>query len=200
MEGVQPMPIKCLALACSPRQNGNTAILAKHALENAGAAGCDTELLFLTDYNYGPCRACSGCDDTGVCVVEDDAKLLYDKILAADRLILAAPIFSMGICGQAKMFIDRSQKFWAMKYLLDEKVIKDSKRPERRGIYLSCAGSTHANVFAGAIQVVKYFFLMLEIKLIANLCYDDVDEIRAVLKKPAAMEEAARYGQILSEP
>jgi hypothetical protein len=41
---------------------------------------------------------------------------------------------------------------------------------------------------------------MLEIKLIANLCYDDVDEVGAILKKPGAIEESARYGHILSEP
>jgi multimeric flavodoxin WrbA len=194
------MPVKCLALACSPRKNGNTATLARHALENANAAGCQTELLFLTEYDYEPCRACGGCDDTGKCVVDDDAKFLYDKILAADRFILAAPIFSMGICGQAKMFIDRSQKFWAMKYLLGESVVKDSNRPERRGIYLSCAGTTFTNVFAGAIQVVRYFFKMLEIELLANLCYDNVDAIGAILKKPGAMDEAASYGRILGEP
>lgn len=194
------MPLKCLALACSPRKNGNTAILATHALESSGAAGCQTELLYLKNYKSEPCLACGGCDDTGECILEDDAKLLYDKILAADRLILAAPIFSMGINGQAKMFIDRSQKFWARKYLLNERVITESDRPERRGIYLSCAGSHHANVFAGALQVVKYFFLMLEIKLIASLCYDDVDEPGAILKKPGAMEEVAKYRQILGEP
>lgn len=193
------MTVNCLALACSPRKNGNTAILARHALESAKAAGCQTELLFLTEYCYEPCRACGGCDDTGECVINDDAKFLYDKILNADRFILAAPIFSMGICGQAKMFIDRSQKFWAMKYLLGERVIKDSDRPERRGIYLSCAGTTLTNVFAGAIQVVGYSFKMLEIKLLANLCYDNVDEIGAILKKTGAMDEAASYGRILGE-
>jgi multimeric flavodoxin WrbA len=194
------MPVRCLALACSPRKDGNTAVLARQALASAGAAGCQTELLFLTDYDYEPCRACGGCADTAECVVNDDAKYLYDKILAADRFILAAPIYSMGICGQAKMFIDRSQKFWAMKYLLGERVIKDSDRLERRGIYLSFAATTFANVFTGAMQVVRYFFKVLEIELLANLCYDNVDEIGAILKKPGAMQEAASYGRILGEP
>ncbi len=96
------MPVKCLALACSPRKNGNTAILARHALESANAAGCHTELLFLTEYHYEPCHACGGCDDTGECVVKDDAKLLYDKILAADRFILAAPSFPWEFAGRPR--------------------------------------------------------------------------------------------------
>ncbi len=194
------MAIRCLALACSPRKNGNTTILAKHALESACAAGCDTELLFLTDYNYEPCRACGGCDHTGICVVDDDAKFLYDKILEADRFILAAPIFSMGINGQAKMFIDRAQKFWAAKYLLGGRVVEDEDRPARRGIYLSCAGTAFPDVFAGAIQVVRYFFKVLEIKPLANLCYDKVDEAGAILKKPGALNEVADHARILGEP
>ncbi|MGB4215618.1 MAG: flavodoxin family protein, partial [Thermacetogeniaceae bacterium] len=109
------MGLNCLAIACSPRKKGNTSILAQKALEGCRDAGGKTEFLYLVDYNYVPCRACGGCDTTGKCVIKDDSAELFEKILACDRLILAAPIFSMGICAQAKSFIDRSQQFWAYK-------------------------------------------------------------------------------------
>lgn len=115
------MKTSCLALACSPRKNGNTAILARHALDACATAGCKTEYLYLAGFNYKPCQACGGCNTTGRCVIKDDAAVIYEKILTVDRLIIAAPIFSMGICAQAKMLIDRAQQFWATKYLLKQK-------------------------------------------------------------------------------
>lgn len=193
------MELKCLALACSPRREGNTALLAGRAIEACLAAGCETEFLYLADYRYLPCLACEGCYTTGECVVKDDAGLIFDKILAADRLILAAPVFSMGICAQAKMLIDRAQQFWAAKYILGKDLIVDQERPERRGIFISCAGTTLPGVFDGAVRVAKYFFKILEIKLTGTLCYARVDKKGDILKNAAALEEAYRFGQRLGE-
>lgn len=195
------MALKCLALACSPRKNGNTAILAKHALAAAESAGCGTELLHLADYRYAPCRACNGCFATGRCVLEDDAALIFEKILAADRLILAAPVFFLGICAQAKMLIDRAQQFWAAKYLLKQAIIPGQKtRPARRGIFLSCGGTTLPGLFDGTLQVVKIFFKMLAIDLSAALCYAGVDEAGAILKKKDALAEVAETARRLCAP
>jgi multimeric flavodoxin WrbA len=181
------MELKCLALACSPRKEGNTALLAGRAIEACLAAGCRTEFLYLADYRYLPCCVCEGCYTTGRRVVKDDAGLIFDKILAADRLILAAPVFSMGICVQAKMFIDRAQQFWAAKYILGKDLIVDQERPARRGI------------FDGVIQVARYFFKILEINLTGTLCYTGVDKKGDILKNTATLEEAYRFGQKLSE-
>ncbi len=191
--------LSCLALACSPRKNGNTALLARQALDACAAAGCATEYLHLAGFNYQPCQACEGCNTTGRCVLKDDAGMLYEKILAADRIILAAPIYSMGICAQAKTFIDRAQQFWATKYLLKRNVITDQNRLARQGIFISCAGSTLPKVFDGARQVANYFFQMLEIELLASLCFDGVDHQGEILNHATAMTRAAEYGRLLGE-
>lgn len=188
------MELNCLALACSPRKNGNTAVLAKKALEGCGDSGAKTELLYLTDYNYAPCRACNACATTGKCVIKDDAEQLFAKILACDRFILAAPIFSMGICGQAKSFIDRAQQFWASKYILGKKLFDNS---QRKGIYISCAGTKLPDVFDGALQVVRYFFLMMEIELVATCCYPGIDAIGDIQKAPESLQEVYDLGKEL---
>lgn len=189
----EDMILKCLALACSPRKNGNTALLAQRALEACAQAGCDTEFLYLTDYRYAPCRACEGCNDTGTCVIRDDARIVYDKILAADRLILAAPIFSMGINAQAKMFIDRAQQFWAAKYVLDKNIVPSGDRPARQGIFISCAGTTLPGVFDGSVRVVRYFFKMLDIQLVNKFCYAGVDKKGDILSKDTAFNDIYQY-------
>ncbi|MFY9432727.1 MAG: flavodoxin family protein [Thermacetogeniaceae bacterium] len=188
------MGLNCLAIACSPRKKGNTSILAQKALEGCRDAGGKTEFLYLVDYNYVPCRACGGCDTTGKCVIKDDSAELFEKILACDRLILAAPIFSMGICAQAKSFIDRSQQFWAYKFLLGKKLFDNS---QRKGIFISCAGTKLPHVFDGALQVARYFFMIMEIELAATACYRGIDNKGDVYKSPEILEEVYDMGRKL---
>ena len=189
---------KCLAIACSPRKKGNTASLAKQALDGAAEAGAETEFIYLVDYKFAPCRACGGCDKTGRCVVKDEVMQIYDKVLAADSIILAAPIFSMGICAQAKMFIDRAQQFWSTKFLLERHVIEEEeKRKARRGIYLSTAGTNFPDVFDGALQVAKYFFGMLEFKLMGSYCYPKIDPPGEVNNHTGILEEVFAAGKKL---
>lgn len=192
-----PVKLKCLALACSPRKEGNTTLLARRALDACGEEGHETELLHLVDYKYSPCRACDGCFTTGRCVVRDDAAVIFDKILAADRLIMAAPVFAMGICAQAKMLIDRAQQFWAARYILG-KPANEGREPAPRGMFISCAGTTLDGVFDGTLRTARYFFKMLGIKLEGTLCYDGVDEKGAILKHSRAFAETYSHGKILA--
>ena len=43
---------------------------------------------------------------------------LFDKILAADCIAVASPIYSMGITAELKSLIDRAQYLWARKFIL----------------------------------------------------------------------------------
>jgi hypothetical protein len=191
---------KCLALACSPRRGGNTRLLAQRALEGAAQAGAETELVLLADHNCGPCRGCGGCDKTGRCVVLDDTAAIYDKILAADGLILAAPIFSMGMNAQGKAFVDRAQKFWAAKYLLGRQVIaSEEKRLARRGIFISAAGTGLPGVFDGAVRVARYFFKMLDISYAGAYCYPKTDGRGEILSNREALAEVLGAGLALGQ-
>lgn len=188
-------PVYCIGLAASPRKGGNTEILLEKALEGAEKAGAQTELVSLNRYKFSPCLACDGCFKEGKCVVNDDMQLIYEKMLKADRIILAAPIFSMGICAQAKSMVDRTQRFWSIKTILKQDVIPDKdRRPPRKGIFISASGSDHKNVFSGALQVAKYFFLMLEAELTGTYCYSKVDAKGAILDRLDALEEVHDAG------
>lgn len=191
--------IKCLGIACSPREKGNTFLLLEKALEGAASGGASTELLRLKDYPMLPCQACDNCSKTGQCVIQDGAGEIFEKVLQADRIILAAPIFSMGINAQAKTFIDRSQRFWACHYVLHKPIIQDmALRPPRKGIYIAAAGTGFSNVFDGALQVAKYFFKMLEISWLGSYCYSRIDKTGDILKNPQALAEVYQAGKMLT--
>lgn len=99
--------INILGIVGSNRKNGNTSILVQKALEVAEKEGAQTELLFLSDYNYSDCTGCEGCAKDFQCVTDDDMQQLYPKIHKADGIVLGSPTYFYNLTALMKAFIDR---------------------------------------------------------------------------------------------
>jgi multimeric flavodoxin WrbA len=188
--------MKVLGLFGSPRRGGNTEILLEEALKGAEKEGAEIERLYLRDLDVTPCTECHGCDETGSCVVLDDMQKIYPKLLEADIIILASPIFFYGVTAWAKALIDRSQALWAKKYLVnDPSMGKKGKR--RKGFFISVGATKGQKVFEGAILTVKYFFDALNTEYTGELLYRGVDGKGEILKHPKALEQAREAGRKL---
>lgn len=56
-----------------------------------------------------PCTGCGECImNDGRCVINDSMQPIYDKLMAADTLIIGSPTYYMDISGAIKRFIERS--------------------------------------------------------------------------------------------
>ena len=188
--------MKVLGLFGSPRRGGNTEILLEEALKGAEKEGAEIERLYLSDLDITPCTECHGCDETGSCVILDDMQKIYPKLLEADVIILASPIFFYGVTAWAKILIDRSQALWAKKYLVnDPSMGKRGKR--RKGFFISVGATKGQKVFEGAILTVKYFFDVLNTEYTGELLYRGVDGKGEILKHPEALEQAREAGRKL---
>lgn len=89
------MSAKVLALCGSPRAGSNTETYLRAALDVLGKRGCKTELLPLRGKTIQSCKACYACwrGGTGVCQIEgDDFRPIFEKMLAADALIVGSPV------------------------------------------------------------------------------------------------------------
>jgi multimeric flavodoxin WrbA len=93
----------------SPRKNGNSALLAEKAGEEARAQGASTEVVFLQDLGIQPCNGCGVCRETmdSECILDDGMTTLYPKLRAADAILIATPIYSYDMSAQTKLLIDR---------------------------------------------------------------------------------------------
>ncbi|MDI9633412.1 MAG: NAD(P)H-dependent oxidoreductase [Methanolinea sp.] len=192
------MDLKVLAFAGSPRRGGNSETLLDWVLgAMAREGGVAVEKVVLADANVNPCRGCNACERLNMCVQRDGMDYLHDRIVAADCIVLAAPIFCMGICAQAKALIDRFQVFRSRKYVLRLPVVPPERKGKRIGVFLSTAGQKWDHVFDGAIPTVKCFFHVVEIpdKDIRYLMVNGVDEKGAILSHPTAREDAERLGR-----
>lgn len=99
---------KVLVIAGSPRKNGNSDILCNAFMDGAREAGHTAEKIYLRDLNLGGCMACYGCRKLGRCVQKDDMEAVLDKMVAADVIVLATPVYFYSMSGQMKVFIDRT--------------------------------------------------------------------------------------------
>jgi len=189
--------MKVLGLFGSPRRGGNTDLLLEEMLKGAQSRGARIERVFLSDWDISDCREYRICETTGNCVIQDQMQELYPKLMDADYIILASPIFFYGITAQAKGMIDRCQALWARKYILKESFRGKEKSAQRRGWFLSVGGSGGAKVFEGAILTVRYFFDALDVVYSGELTFRKIDTKGAIKKHPTALQEAFQAGQRL---
>jgi multimeric flavodoxin WrbA len=98
-----------LIVSSSPRRNGNSRLLAEAALEGAREAGHDAELVHLDDHLKHFLRDCRECRDAeGRCTIDDGyPELLRERVLPADGVVFATPIYWYGVAGQLKTYFDR---------------------------------------------------------------------------------------------
>lgn len=194
------MPVKVLAFAGSPRRGGNSETLLDWVLAAmAKDPGVVIEKVALTEANINPCRGCNACQKLNKCVQRDGMDIIHDKIIEADIIILAAPIFCMGIAAQAKALIDRAQVFTSRKYVLKLPVVPKERKGRRLGAFLSTAGQNWSYVFDAAIPSVKCFFNVIEVKDkdISYLMVNHVDEKGAILNHMTARADADKLGMTL---
>ena len=188
--------MKVLGILGSPRRGGNTELLLEEALKGAESAGAKVEHLYLSDFTITPCKECHGCDNTGNCIVLDDMGKIYPKLLEADIIILASPIFFYSVTAWAKALIDRSQALWSRKYLLkDPSLGKEGKR--RKGFFISVGATKGPKVFDGAILTVKYFFDVLNAEYVGELVFRGVEAKGDIFKHPEALQQAFEAGNKL---
>ncbi|WXG46253.1 MAG: flavodoxin family protein [Candidatus Atabeyarchaeum deiterrae] len=102
--GVKP---KIIAFIGSPRKDGNSELLTKELLKMAEQEGAETEAIRLAEYNLKPCDACMVCRKTKKCKIDDDGGKLFSKVLEADGVVLATPVYFGSSSPEMKIFIDR---------------------------------------------------------------------------------------------
>jgi multimeric flavodoxin WrbA len=189
--------MKVIGISTSPRENSNSDLLLRKALAGAGSTGAEAEYLQLYKHNIKPCTACGACYATGECIIDDDFNVVLSKMLNAQRLIFATPIYFMTVCAQAKTLIDRCQCLWASKYIL-KKPVSRTEPNTRRAMAIAVGGTNNKNMFDSVRLTMKYYFDALDMGYFANLFVSGVDEAGKIEENAAAMEQAFQLGVRLS--
>ncbi len=103
---------KVLILSGSPRRGGNSDLLCDEFARGARESGNEVEKVRVSELNIGYCKACYTCRNGGVCSIKDDMGELLQKMIDADVLVLASPVYFYSIDAQLKAVIDRTVARW----------------------------------------------------------------------------------------
>ena len=91
-----------LILSASPRKGGNSDLLCDQFAKGAAEAGHKVEKVRLAEKKIGYCTGCYACQKLHKCVQKDDANELVEKMLAADVIVLATPVYFYSMDAQLK--------------------------------------------------------------------------------------------------
>ena len=100
---------KVLIISASPRKGGNSDTLCDEFMKGAIDSGNTVEKIFLRDKNINYCTGCGFCNtnDYTACSQKDDMALILDKMVIADVIVMATPVYFYTMSGQMKIMIDR---------------------------------------------------------------------------------------------
>lgn len=107
---------KVIVISTSLRAGSNSDMLADKFIEGALAAGNEVEKITLSGKNIGFCKGCLACQKLGKCVIDDDANAIMQKVLEADVVCWATPIYYYEMSGQMKVLIDRMNAMYSLDY------------------------------------------------------------------------------------
>jgi len=109
------MSKKVLLISASPRENSNSDALCDAFMRGAQESGHHVEKIRLSEKDINYCTGCLACiHDPGSCVQQDDMAEIHKKMLAADVMVLATPVYFHVMNGQMKVFIDRVCPIYTM--------------------------------------------------------------------------------------
>ncbi|MBO6088564.1 flavodoxin family protein [bacterium] len=103
------MPKRVLIISSSPRERGNSEILCEEFKRGAEDAGHYVEIIKLRDKKINNCIGCGLCNanDHTSCFQKDDMEEITEKMIGADLIVLATPVYFYAMCSQMKALIDR---------------------------------------------------------------------------------------------
>ena len=110
------MSKKVLIISTSIRSNSNSELLAKAFANGAKESGNNVEFVTLKDKTISFCKGCLACQKLGHCIITDDANEITEKMLNAEVIVWATPIYYYEMSGQIKTMIDRANSLYPRDY------------------------------------------------------------------------------------
>jgi multimeric flavodoxin WrbA len=156
--------MKVLGILGSPRIGGNSDLLLDRALAGAKEAGANVEKFVLDRMRIAGCKDCQKCNETGVCAIKDDMADIAGRILEAQAVIHACPVYFWTMTAQMKAYLDR----WCVFFDADwrwHKSVYPKMRGKRIGLLTVCGdpnphtGDPIVSVFKNTAEMTKLTWL-----------------------------------------
>ena len=184
--------MKVLGIMGSLRIKGNTELLLDEALKGAASKGAEVEKITVSNLKIAPCREIYHCLEDGTCPIKDDMTALYDKLVNAQAIIVATPIFFYTVSAQLMALISRCQALWSRRYVLNMEM------PLKKGAFIAVGATKGAKLFDGPKLTIRYFFKAINAEYTDELLIRGVDKKGEIKDHPTALADAYELGKRLA--
>ncbi len=194
------MTLRMMAIHGSARPHGNSRRLMDEVVRGTTLAREDVQVEVVRAYEAGvdPCIACGGCQEDRVgCVREGDGWAPVEASLrSADLLLLASPVYFLGLPAPVKAIVDRLQALWWLRERGG--AVATNEGPFRRAaLVLTAAGE--ARVFESPRRVARAAFNTLGFETVGELLAGRLEDMWDAEGRRGLLEEARRLGRRLVE-
>jgi len=183
--------MKILCVCGSFREESNTNKIVQKVAESSG---CEYELMYLEKVEVEPCSGCLTCMwSDGQCAIQDGMQELYEKLMAADGLIIGSPTYYANVSAAVKCFLDRKFALY-FRGIGPEGSKFTGQRPlaERPAVgVVTVAREGHER----AMETLRHHFEINKMNIVAELA--EVVGMNNVDDMPDVMERAQKAGQKL---
>lgn len=155
--------MRAVIIIGSAKEKGNTSSLCGSAAEALTDNSVDVRVIRPYDMDIAHCTNCRGCDDTGICVIDDDMSMIYEELEKSDIVILGTPVHFSGFSSIMKQVIDRLQCMWT--------------HPEERNAVMTVIadGGSPEPVFKNIISEGKAVCNSLGMRWVDGVCVKSTD-------------------------
>lgn len=176
--------MRILGIIGSPHKEGLTNRLVQSALAGAREGGAETAALYAADFELGYCRACDGrpCWETMECQFGPEVRSVSEQVMAADGLVLAAPVYFWQVNALTACLMDRAR--------LPGRLAVWTAGQGRPALGISMAGGTGTGLVAAVQSLYKY------LQIYGFRALDPLPVARYNLE--AAVEQARAQGRRLA--
>ena len=181
--------MKVAAFIGSPRPDGVTDAVVKQVLCGTDDKGADSAVFHIGLLHIMGCHACMKCRKTGVCVLDDDMKPLFEELIKADCIILGTPIYFYYMTAQMKAFTDR------LFSLIGEGF--KSRLGRKKTILVVTQGADNPDLFSSQIESMKKAWGMAGLDIIETVHVCALESAEEVMEDEELMKRAFMAGQDL---
>jgi len=177
------MSKRILVLSSSPRKGGNSELLCDQFIAGAREAGHDAEKLSLRGLRIHYCTGCGSCHRTKRgCPQNDDMPEVLNRMLAADVIVMATPVYFYTMCGQLKTLIDRT-------------CARYTEISNKEFYFILAAADTNKPAMEKTVESLRGFTSCLNGAREKGIVYGTGAWNVGDIKNTQAMEEARRMGK-----
>ena len=192
------MALEIIGISGSPIKDGNVETLLKYMLDHAAGQGVITEGIHLSQLEIADCTHCNYCikrqEPGRYCSQNDAGQSLYEKIEAADIVILASPVYFMRSSARMAALIDRLRVFVFGN-------LTGGKLRNKIGISAAVAWGRHGGFETTHLFHITAFLTLEMIPVSVHHCISPLG-VSAVASREGTglFDKAIRHGIALDEP